>query len=102
MTIQKLESCYLLRKELALTERRIKSCTENSQQKQRLENRATELMVYLDEIQDYIESLESSLLRQIITLRYFEGLTYKETADYVGYSSKQTRRILHNHFSGGG
>ena len=95
LTRKQLETCYQLRKELALTVRRIETCGEDSPQTQRLKEKADVLSAEIEAVENYIDSLDNSLMRQIATLRFVEGMTLKDTAAYVGYSVMQTKRYIH-------
>jgi hypothetical protein len=41
-----------------------------------------------DAIERFIEAVEDSVMRQLLTRRYIEGRTIKETAGLVGYTPK--------------
>ena len=43
-----------------------------------------ELTRELLEVEEYIESIEDSRVRTIIRLRYIEGMTWQQVADYIG------------------
>jgi len=45
-------------------------------------------------IEQHIESAEDSTLRQLLTWRFIEGKTLKETAALTGYSEKHTGRLI--------
>jgi len=51
-----------------------------------------------DAIEKYIESVKDSALRQLLTRRFIEGKTIKETAALVGYSVKQAGRLINDFF----
>lgn len=73
----------------------------------RLENkllkRKKELIELQEEGNSFIEGIEDSLVRQIITLRYIEGLNWYEVADRIGENStsesvrKIAERYLNNY-----
>lgn len=50
----------------------------------RLSRRVAELMDLLEELNDYLEKIDDSLIRQIIMLRYVEGLTWEQVAAKIG------------------
>ena len=50
----------------------------------RLQRRVDELMDLLEEINEYIEGIDDSLLRQIISLRHVNGLTWDQVAASIG------------------
>lgn len=49
-----------------------------------LNRRVEELLDLVDETNEYIESIEDSLIRQIIALRYINGLTWEQVAASIG------------------
>ena len=98
MTKERLKSCYMLRKELALTERLIKEAGNDPLKSQRLLDKAASLKAEIEAIQNYIDSIESSRMRQILTLKYFEGLTARAVGAYMGYCPKSITRFLKKHF----
>jgi len=98
LTRKRLKEFYSLRKELALTERRLEACGENPQQMQRLREKVSELQAEVSAVEDFVESLESSILRQIITLRYIEGMTIEETGKYVGYGVSSVKKYCEKLF----
>ena len=51
-----------------------------------------------DAIEKYIESIKDSGLRQLLTRRFIEGKTMKETAALVGYSERQAFRLINEFF----
>jgi uncharacterized protein Yka (UPF0111/DUF47 family) len=95
---ERLEQCFMDRKELALTMRRIESLGENSPLLQQLIGRSASIAAKIKAVEAYIDTIDSSIVRQILTLRYVEGLTIKEIGAYVGYSSKTVSRFLKKHF----
>lgn len=52
--------------------------------KRKLSRRVEELLDLLEEINEYIESIDDSLIRQIIILRYIKGLTWDQVAVHIG------------------
>lgn len=50
----------------------------------RLQRRIDELMDLVEETNEYIENIDDSLIRQIITLRYINGLTWDQVAANIG------------------
>jgi len=47
-----------------------------------------------ERIEEFVESVEDSLMRQLLTCRYIEGMKLCETAFIVGYSESQAKRLL--------
>lgn len=52
--------------------------------KKKLQIRLEELMKQVDELNEYIASIDDSEIRQILTLRYMNGLTWEQVAAHVG------------------
>ena len=50
----------------------------------KLERRVEELLDLVEETNDFIESIDDSLIRQIISLRYINGLTWEQVAAHIG------------------
>lgn len=50
----------------------------------KLNRRLEELMNLVEETNEYIESIDDSLIRQIIALRYINGLTWQQVAAHIG------------------
>ena len=57
--------------------------------KRKLSRRVEELLDLLEEINEYIESIDDSLIRQIIILRYINGLTWDQVAVHIGGGNTQ-------------
>ncbi|WP_236908829.1 hypothetical protein [Clostridium sp. Cult3] len=49
-----------------------------------MERRIDELLDMVEEIYEYIDNIDDSLIRQIITLRYVSGLTWEQVAASIG------------------
>lgn len=50
----------------------------------KLSRRMEELIDLVEETNEYIESIDDSLIRQIIALRYINGLTWEQVAASIG------------------
>ena len=50
----------------------------------KLKRRTEELIDLVEEMNRYIENIDDSLIRQIITLRYINGLTWEQVAARIG------------------
>ncbi len=50
----------------------------------KLSRRIDELIDLVEETNDYINNIDDSLIRQIITLRYINGLEWKQVAASIG------------------
>ena len=67
--------------------------------KRRLEQRADELIDLVSEINKYVENIDDSLLRQIITLRHVNGLTWDQVAAHIGGGNTgDSVRMIHDRF----
>lgn len=75
---------------------------EYSRKLRRLERklrlRLDELMNLVDEINEYISSQEDSEIRQILSLRYINGLTWHQVAKHLGYADESVPRKRCNRF----
>lgn len=49
-------------------------------------------------IEDFIANLDDSIMRQLLTRRYLEGRSLKETGGLVGYSERQASRLINEFF----
>ena len=50
-------------------------------------------------IEEFIESIEDTVLYQIISLRYRDGMTTQSTAERMNYSESHIRNLINNFFS---
>lgn len=67
----------------------------------KLNRRAEELLDLVEETNDYIENIDDSLIRQVITLRYINGLTWEQVAAHIGGgNTADSVRMMHNRFLG--
>lgn len=67
--------------------------------KKRLEQRVDELVDLVAEINRYVENIDDSLIRQIITLRHVNGLTWDQVAAHIGGGNTGDGvRMLHDRF----
>lgn len=65
----------------------------------KLNRKINELMDLVEETNEFIESIEDSLVRQIISLRYINGLTWEEVATNIGgNNTADSVRMLCNRF----
>lgn len=53
----------------------------------KLIKRKEKLLELQEEVNNFIDGIEDSLVRQIITLRYIEGLNWYEVSDRIGENS---------------
>ncbi|KHO36729.1 RNA polymerase subunit sigma-24 [Clostridium tetani] len=67
--------------------------------RRKLNKRIKELMDLAEETNEFIENIEDSLVRQIISLRYINGLTWEEVATNIGgNNTADSVRMLCNRF----
>lgn len=52
----------------------------------------------LNKLNRYINSIDDSLMRQLLTYRYINGLTWQQIAYNIGDHDEQYPRRLHNRF----
>lgn len=65
----------------------------------KLSRRIDELIDLVEETNDYINNIDDSLIRQIITLRYINGLEWKQVAASIGgNNTADSVRMIHNRF----
>ena len=70
--------------------------------KNKLVNKKNELLALQEEVQNFVDAIEDSLTRQIITLRFINCLSWNEIAEKVGVNSsadsirKISERFLKN------
>lgn len=65
----------------------------------KLKRRIEELLALVEEINDYIEGIDDSLIRQIIILRYIYGYTWEQVAANLGgNNTADSVRMMHNRF----
>ena len=60
----------------------------------RLQKRKAQLERQCAAVENFVESIEDSLMRQILTRRFIEGRHLSDTAALVGYSERQTIRMI--------
>ena len=60
----------------------------------RLIKRKAVLVKQCAAVEQFVEELPDSLMRQIFTRRFIEGRQLAETAKLVGYSVSQTKRLI--------
>ena len=86
---RRLDACGGSDPELLERVRQISECLERQQ------------LRVLDEqlrIERLVEQIPDSLLRQIFTLRYLEGLSWQAIAQQVGGASEDSLRIMHERY----
>lgn len=65
----------------------------------RLEKRAKQLVQLVEDTYKYIENIDDSLIRQIITLRHLNGLTWEQVAARIGgNNTADSVRMMHDRF----
>lgn len=70
--------------------------------KERLQRRLDDLMDLVVEINEFVEEIDDSLLRQIIILRHVNGLTWEQVAAEVGggNTADSVRKMHDRYFEG--
>jgi len=67
--------------------------------KERLQRRLDDLMDLVVEINEFVEEIDDSLLRQIIILRHVNGLTWEQVAAHIGGGNTgDSVRMMHDRF----
>lgn len=65
----------------------------------KLNRKIDELMDLVEETNEFIDSIEDSLTRQIITLRYVNGLPWNQVAESLGQGyTEDSVRMISNRF----
>jgi len=63
----------------------------------KLNNRLNKLITQREQLEEYIVSIDDSLIRQIMTLRYVEGMGWKQVAQNIGGgNTADSVRMIHN------
>ena len=68
---------------------------------ERLEARRTRCLELLGALYAFIDDIDDSLLRQIMTYRYIDGETWQGVAERIGEKDEQYPRRLHNRYLAG-
>lgn len=58
----------------------------------KLNNKLCELMDERDKLNDFIETVDDSVMRMILTLKYVNGLTWHQIGNEIGYSERHCKR----------
>ncbi len=67
--------------------------------KRKLQRRINELMDMREELEEYIDTVQDSLIRQILILRYVNGLSWQQVAASIGGgNTADSVRMIHNRF----
>lgn len=70
-----------------------------SRLRRRLQRRLDELMELVEETNEYIHTIDDSLIRQILSLRYINGLTWEQVAAHIGGgNTADSVRMMHNRY----
>lgn len=64
----------------------------------RLDARRDHCLTLLGALYDFIDGIDDSRMRQIMTYRYIDGLTWQGVAASIGERDEQFPRRLHNRF----
>jgi len=80
---------------------RIEYAQKMDKLKRKLQRRVDDLQDLRAEIFEWVESIEDSLIRQIITLRHVNGLTWDQVAAHIGGGNTgDSVRKMHDRFLG--
>ena len=72
-----------------------------SKLKKQLQRRIDELLNLMKETNEYTNNIDDSLIRQIISLKYVDGLTWEQVAASIGGGNTADGvRMIHNRFLG--
>jgi len=81
---------------------RIEYAQKMDKLKRKLQRRVDDLIDLVVEIIEYIETIDDSLLRQIIILRHVNGLTWDQVAASIGGgNTADSVRKIHDRYLGG-
>lgn len=58
----------------------------------KLKRKLDELMDERDRVMDFINTVSDSVLRQILILKYINGMTWEQIGAEIGYSARSIRR----------
>lgn len=64
----------------------------------RMERRRLDCMEELGRLYDFIDRVDNSQLRQILSARYIDGLSWQDVAWRIGETDEQVPRRMHNRF----
>ena len=64
----------------------------------RMERRRLDCMEELGRLYDFIDHVDNSQLRQILSARYIDGLSWQDVAWRIGETDEQVPRRMHNRF----
>ena len=126
MTKRRLEQYKSLQREIAMLETRILSATSSgdivtdmvrgsapehpytqrsiiiqgsgSPAVRRMTDKRRTLEMECTAVEEYIEAVDDSIMRQILTWRYLAGETIEETGRMVGYSGARIKQLLQKFF----
>jgi len=67
--------------------------------KKQLQRRVDELMDLRQEVYEFVETIDDSLIRQVVTLRHINGLTWRQIARTIGAGTTwNSLRMMHDRF----
>lgn len=81
-----------------ITDKTGRYATELTELKNELEGKLTECARELRRLTNYINSIEDSEMRQIMTLRYINGMSWQRVAFSINRYDEQYPRRKHNRF----
>lgn len=95
--VGRLRQLRYLKREADQLSRRIAGL-EGTARGDRLEARRARCMAQLAALYEFIDGIDDSQMRQIMTCRYVDGHTWRGVAAYIGERDEQYPRRLHNRF----
>lgn len=66
--------------------------------KDKIKNRKARCWDELNRLNEYIDGVDDSLTRQILTLRFMNGLSWQQVANHVGNNTADSVRMLCNRY----
>ncbi len=64
----------------------------------RLQLRLREVMELVEEMNEFLDTIENSEMRQILAMKYINGLSWREIATHLGYADESVPRKKCNRF----
>ena len=89
---------HLKREVDQLSQRIAEMDDEYRARRDRLSDRRERCMEQLGALYDFIDGIDDSLMRQIMTRRYIDGHPWRIVAAYIGERDEQYPRRLHNRY----
>ena len=67
--------------------------------KKKLANKDAELLAKLNEVEDYIDQIDDSRIRQLIRYRFIDNMTFKEISKVMYESEESARKAIDRYLS---